>query len=297
MKLFQQPTHSRCYRVHIYPYFKRSACNERRRSAMRGLATRYRETLVVRATRRTATRMFSKHDTQVGRYKIGRKSNSTRYEGRHSSLDRPLRCFLHPSNSTRPPRRRWHRSSYREASDHDDGDRERGKNHARVNQSPVVCILRSCGKGDDETTSGCGPCSVPRKEKERERDEGKRTSQWQQNLSKFLPANGALSMRMISARENGTRHHETRGLLPPLPLSPHLSHHLLYETRTKHDDGNDAWRRYWLGPKHPSYLNRSTCNARCGRCNGSRARDCPTMPISRRTRISEAREQLLGKAI
>lgn len=144
-------------------------CNERRRSAMRGLATRYRETLVVRATRRTATRMFSKHDTQVGRYKIGRKSNSTRYEGRHSSLDRPLRCFLHPSNSTRPPRRRWHRSSYREASDHDDGDRERGKNHARVNQSPVVCILRSCGKGDDETTSGCGPCSVPRKEKERER--------------------------------------------------------------------------------------------------------------------------------
>lgn len=145
-------------------------------------------------------------------------------------------------------RRRWHR--------------ERGKNHARVNQSPVVCILRSCGKGRDNVP-GRAPFLARR---ERERDEGKRTSQWQQNLSKFLPANEALSMRMISARENGTRHHGTRAPPPPLSLplplllSPHLSHHLLYETRTKHDDGNDAWRRYWLRPKHPSsYLNRSTC--------------------------------------
>lgn len=59
--------------------------------------------------------------------------------------------------------------------------------------------------------------------------------------------NGALSMQMIGARENGTRHRETRGLLP---LSPHLGHHLLYEPCTKHDDGNDAWRRYWAGPKY-----------------------------------------------
>lgn len=262
---------------------------------MRGLATRYRETLVDRATR-TATRMFSKHDTQSDDIKSveSRIPRGTRGGIRRSTVGFASPMFSASfelgsaaSSKMAPvliPRNlgpRWHR--------------ERGKNHARVNQSPVVCILRSCGKGRDNVVVDRA-LFLAKKKRERERDEGKRTSQWQQNLSKFLPANEALSMRMISARENGTRHHETRGLSLP-SLSPHLSHHLLYETRTKHDDGNDAWRRYWLRPKHPSYLNRSTCNARCGRCNGSRARDCPTMPISRRTRISKAREQLLGKAI
>lgn len=73
-------------------------------------------------------------------------------------------------------------------------------------------------------------------------------------------------MQMIGARENGTRHRETRGLLP---LSPHLGHHLLYEPCTKHDDGNDAWRRYWAGPKYLVlevcvYARAYVCVCECG---------------------------------
>lgn len=66
--------------------------------------------------------------------------------------------------------------------------------------------------------------------------------------------NEALSMQMIGARENGTRHHETRAvpfhisslslslfLSFVLILSTPLSPYLLYEPRTEDDDGNDAW--------------------------------------------------------
>lgn len=67
------------------------------------------------------------------------------------------KCFLHPESlkrgavaiedgtglhTARRLRRRWYR--------------ERGKNHARVNQSPVVCILRSHAKGWDNV-----PAAVP----------------------------------------------------------------------------------------------------------------------------------------
>lgn len=72
-------------------------------------------------------------------------------------------------------------------------------------------------------------------------------------------------MQMIGARENGTRHRETRELLP---LSPHLGHHLLYEPCTKHDDGNDALRRYWAGPK---YLVFEVCVCAYMRVNAGRS--------------------------
>lgn len=109
------------------------------------------------------------------------------------------------------------------------------KNHARVNQSPVVCILRSI-------ESKLGP-TVVASDAERVRKPGPVAAEFKRVFAR----NRALSMQMIGARENGTRHRETRGLLP---LSPHLGHHLLYEPCTKHDDGNDAWRRYWAGPKY-----------------------------------------------
>lgn len=74
---------------------------------------------------------------------------------------------------------------------------------------------------------------------------------------------------MIGARENGTRHRETRELLP---LPPHLGLHLLYEPCTKHDDGNDAWRRYWAGRKylpHSKWLRACEC-AECRAIDGTK---------------------------
>jgi len=155
-------------------------------------------------------------------------AHTTAYQMRFPRIAaRQQKSFLHPQSSTNRRRRDQHgRALATRAS----------KNHARVNQSPVVCILRSIGPKFGPTAIALdaervrkpyvGPVAV----------EFKRVFAW----------NRALSMQMIGARENGTRHRETRELLP---LSSHLGYHLLYEPCTKHDDGNDAWRRYWAGLK------------------------------------------------
>lgn len=168
------------------------------------------------------------------------------------------KSFLHPRSRTGRLRRgkRDHggRASVTRA----------GKNHARVNQSPVVCILRSVGpklgangrrarRPSGLESGAAGPVAA--------------------EFKRVFARNRTLSMQMIGARENGTRHRETRELLP---LPPHLGLHLLYEPCTKHDDGNDAWRRYWAGRK---YLPHSKL-LRARECAGCRAIDGTSGPAN-----------------
>lgn len=114
------------------------------------------------------------------------------------------------------------------------------KNHARVNQSPVVCILRSVGP------KARGPSCSPRCPSGLESRPGGR---WQQNLSEFLPGTGPCQCKWL-VRAKMEQDTARQGNSPSLSLPPHLGLHLLYEPCMKHDDGNDAWRRYWAGPKY-----------------------------------------------
>lgn len=64
------------------------------------------------------------------------------------------------------------------------------KNHARVNQSPVVCILRSIGR----KARGQRPSRSPRCPSGLESGPGGR---WQQNLSEFLPGTGPCQCKWL----------------------------------------------------------------------------------------------------